>query len=275
MFSKAIIDMTTDLSPQEARFASILDFVADECVDGAFYLYKDWVTRQVNGLPTQSYFKERPRIVYIVMEEYKKSKELKKERHPVYVPNNEFICSTSSIICKGALEQQGLNATTAILTLAVAGIDIVLPNVSFDRKSKEEIFLIRDKLSEERISYLQVVTELADKSFDRLRSRDFQDIYRWAVNEATFKIQPKAELLQLRLKKLNRKLLERARTQFWKDGIPAISKALVDSGTKAAVKEVADQTIRILATTLSESIEARRLPEAAYSLRLSKFLNKR
>ncbi len=79
MFSKAIIDKTTDLSPQEARFASILDFVAEECVDGIFYLYKDWVKRHINGLSTESYFKERPRIVYMVREEYEANKEQKKE----------------------------------------------------------------------------------------------------------------------------------------------------------------------------------------------------
>ena len=59
MFLKTIIDETTELTDQEARFASILDFVADDSDNGIFYLFKDWVVRMAGGestkgIPTRS-----------------------------------------------------------------------------------------------------------------------------------------------------------------------------------------------------------------------------
>ena len=177
--------------------------------------------------------------------------------------------STSPSICRGALEQQGLNATTALLTLAAAGVDIALPNISFSRKSTDEIEEIRAKLEEERVRYIAAVSLIADQAFDRLSSGDFQDIFAWARTEATLKILPKARLLQSQLKKLDRSLLQRAGFQFWKEGLPAIGKALVDSGKEAAIRSVAEELIRVLAGTLAKRVEERRIPEAAYTLKLS------
>src|ERR1051325_11754710 len=55
MFLKTIIDETTELTDQEARFASILDFVADDSDNGIFYLFKDWVVRMAGGESTKEF----------------------------------------------------------------------------------------------------------------------------------------------------------------------------------------------------------------------------
>jgi len=274
MFLKAIIDETTELSAQNARFASILEFVADDCDNGIFYLFKDWAVRMAIGESTKDFQPNQPRLVYFSKLEVAANGGRWKTEDgeftiPIHVPTDELVYSASRTICQGALEQQGLNATTALLTLAAAGVDIALPNVSFSRKSADEIQEIRRRLDEERVEYIAAVSEIADQAFDRLSSGDFQDIYAWARAEATLKILPKARQLQSRLKKLDRSLLQRAGFQFWKEGVPAIGKALVDSGKEAAIRAVAEELIRVVAGTLAKRIEERKIPEAAYTLKLS------
>jgi hypothetical protein len=274
MFLKAIIDETTDLSAQERRFASILDFVADGCDNAIFYVFKDWAIKKAMREPTKDFAPNQPRLVYFSKQEYASTggrwqNEDGSFTIPIHVPTDEFVYSRSLSICHGVLEQQGLNATTALLTLAAAGVDIALPNISFSRKSPDQIKEIRGRLEEERVTYIAAVSEIADQAFDRLVSGDFKDIYAWARSEATLKILPKARQLQRSFNKLDRSLLERAGFQFWKDGVPAIGKALVNSGKEAAMRTAAEELIRVLATTLAKRIEERKLPEAAYTLKLS------
>lgn len=63
MVLQAIIDETNELSAQEARFASILDFVGDSD-NGIFYLFKDWSIRRAMGESTKDFEPKRPRLVY-------------------------------------------------------------------------------------------------------------------------------------------------------------------------------------------------------------------
>ena len=274
MVLKAIIDETNELSAQEARFASILDFVADSSDNGIFYLFKDWSIRRAMGKSTKDFEPTRPRLVYFSKHEVaanggRWTAEDGSIGIPLHVPTSELVYSTSPAICQGALEQQGLNATTALLTLAVAGVDIVFPNVSFSRKSADEIREIRTKLEEERVNYIAAVSGIADQALGRLSSGDFKDIYSWARTEATLKILPKARHLEMQLKKLDHSLLKRASFQFWKDGVPAIGKAFVNSGKDAALRAVAEELIRVMAGTLAKRIEERKIPEAAYIFKLS------
>ncbi len=97
-------------------------------------------------------------------------------------------------------------------------------------------------------------------------------MYFWARNEATLKILPKARLLQSKLAKLDRSLLERAGVMFWREGVPVIGKSLFEKGGRAAITALAEEIIRSLAATLSKSIEERRIPEACYAIKLSKEL---
>lgn len=268
MFLKAVIDDSHKLSEQQARFASILEFVADDCDSGIFYFFKAWGDRMATQQSTEDFHPNQPRLVYFSNREYVDNGE-GWNALPIHVPTNEFVYSNSGIVCKGALEQQGLNATTALLTLAVAGVGIVLPNVSFSRKSVDEIQDIRTKLLEEREQYLGVVSEIADDALGRLTSGEFRGTYEWARNEATLKILPKARRLQSQLTKLDRSLLHRAGYQFWTEGIPAIGKALVSSGKDAAIRAAAEEIIRVVAVTLAKRIEERKIPEAVYTLKLS------
>ncbi|MGH9872299.1 MAG: hypothetical protein ACRD9S_07515 [Pyrinomonadaceae bacterium] len=279
MFLKAIIDETTPLSPKEERFASILQFVADDFDRGFFYLYKDWLLRMRTGQSTKEFHPELSRLVYLSKREIAANNgPLITDEGigavPIHRPTDELVYSTSDATCRGALEQQGLNATTALLTLAAAGVDIALPNVSFSRASADDVAEIRRKLENKRVIYLGAVSDMADQAFGRLSSGDFRDIYDWAKNEATLKILPKARLLQSQLRKLDRSLLERAGLQLWQEGIPAIGKALVNSGKEAAIRAVAEETIRVFAGTLAKRIEERKIPQAAYTLKLSAELSK-
>jgi hypothetical protein len=276
MFLKAIIE-TTELSPKQERFASILEFVADDFDSGIFYVFKDWAVKLGTGQSTSDFHPNQPRLVYFSKKEIAANNgqwTTDEGNIPIHAPTNELVYSTSDVTCRGALEQQGLNATTALLTLAAAGVDIALPNVSFSRRSADDVAEIRTKLKNERVIYLGAVSEMADQAFQRLSSGDFRDVYDWAKNEATLKILPKARQLQSQLRKLDRSLLERAGLQFWQEGIPAIGKALVDSGKEAAIRSVVEETIRVLAVTLAKRIEERKIPEAAYTLKLSAQLSK-
>ena len=164
---KAIIDETLPLSEESQRFASILQFVADECDSGIFYLFKDWTVRAAVGESTLDFHPERPRIVYLSKNDYAIDKSWEKQdgRLSVHIPKDELVFSTSGTVCKGALEQQGLNATTALLTLAAAGVDIALPSF-FLRRSDDEIKSIREKLEEDRVVYLGAISQLAIEAFD-------------------------------------------------------------------------------------------------------------
>ena len=277
MFLKAIIDERELLSAKDARFASILEFVADDFDRVFLYLMTDWRDRSLAGHSTRDFQPHLPRLVYLSKKEYVANGqrwETEKGRLPIHIPTDELVYSTSSSVCRGALEQQGLNATTALLTLAAAGVDIALPNISFSCNCVEEIQEIRSKLEDERITYLRAISELADGAFDRLASGDFRDIYDWARNEAVLKILPRARYLQLQLNKLDRSLLQRAGVQFWREGMPAIGKALIDSGKEGAIRAIAEEIIRVLAGTLARRIEERQIPEASYAFKLSAELSK-
>lgn len=274
MSLKVVIDETKELSEADARLSSILEFVADDYERGVFYVFEEWTAYAYLSDSSAAYKPQRPRIVYLPKNgsESNETSEENSGQLPVIVPTNELVYSNSGIIQKGALEQQGLNATTALLVLAASGIEIALPNLSFNRSSQEEIALIRSKLQDERLQYLDAISKLADQSFDRIVSGEFKDLSVWARNEATLKILPQAKKLQAKLTKLDRPLLERAGVLFWKEGMPAIGKALYEQGGRAALKTLTEETIKALATTLSKSIEERRIPEATYILKLSKEL---
>jgi hypothetical protein len=272
---KAIIDETRPLSDESQRFASILQFVADDCDTGIFYLFEDWTVRAAVGESTLDFHPERPRIVYLSKNDYAIGKSWEKQDGTlaVHIPKDELVFSPSGTVCKGALEQQGLNATTALLTLAAAGVDIALPSF-FLRRSDDEIKAIREKLEEDRVIYLGAISQMAIQAFDRLSSREFTDIYRWAREEAVMKILPKARRLEMQIRKLDRSLLERAGVQFWRDGVPAIGKALIQSGKDGLIRAVGEEAVRVFATSLARRIEERQVPEATYAVKLSVELSK-
>ena len=273
MFATTVIDETKALTHKQSKIVSCVEFVADHTIQGIFYVMSDWADRDFLNQPTVSFKPELARILYFSKQELASNKGVcDPKKVKVHAPDCEVVVSFDRLTRRGVLEQQGLNATTAVLVLAAAGIEVALPNIILDRRAEGEIALIRNKLSEERSAYLIAVSKLADEGLSRLKSGDFIDIYEWAKNEATLKIQPKARLLQNNLTKLNRSLLQRAGATFWSEGIPAIGQALTNEGSKGVVKVAAEQMIKILSTNLAMRIEERRIPEANYAFKLSKEL---
>lgn len=275
MFRQVVIDETKDLSTKQARIASCLEFVAEDTITGIFYTMKDWFDLAVIGSSTTNIKPTLPRVVYLSKREYYENGETWNNddgKLNVKVPERECIISFNPMIRKGALEQQGLSATTAILILAASGIDIALPNASFDRTAAEEIARIKQSLADERIDYLLAVSKMADESFNRLNSGHYKDVFEWAANEATFKILPKAKLLEGNLSKLDKSLLERAIVQFWKEGVPAIGKALVTQDRRSGLKAAAEEAIKVMSVSLAKGIEQKKTPEANYILKLSQEL---
>ncbi len=152
-------------------------------------------------LPTKFPSKNMPKLVY--MEHEKWNNRQNDASLPIDQIKNELIISNSELVNKFALQHQGLNATSAVLCLAAVGIDLILPNISFDNVEEEEIEKIKLVLQEERISYLNAITEMADLSYGRISSGEFQDVLAWARNEVTFKLIPKARAIEDNISKTN------------------------------------------------------------------------
>jgi len=298
MFNIAVIDKTKKISESESRFLSCIELVSEEVTSGFFYFHADWskehlskeLEKTLKGQDERiiNHFKstgkydfnykfnsDMPRIVYATKDTLNKAYSTlttEENEYKMYIPDREVIASFSPLVQRASLEQQGLNTTTAMLVLAAAGIEIVLPNASFNIKSSEEINKIKEKLLHERQEYIETIALMADDSLDRLQSGDFNDIYNWARNEASLKILPKAQCLERKLNKLDKSLLKRAGVSFWKEGVPTIGTALANEGGRAALRVMAEESIKVLSTTLSKSIEERKIPEATYSIKLSKAL---
>lgn len=185
---------------------------------------------------------------------------------------NDVLFSNNDAMCQRLLREQGLTAQTAVLLLAAAGIELVLPSAILEHCPWDDIQAAKEKLAEERRAYISAVARLADQAFDRLKSREYSDTVSWARNEAFFKIAPAAADLEDSLRKLNRKLLSRLKVGFLKEGVPAIGRALIEGGVKGGMRAAAAETLRLLGTSLSERIEGHRVPEAHYAIRLSKLL---
>ncbi len=108
MILNAVIDETKDLTEQEARLASIMEFVADNVTRGIFYIFGDWSYKLILNQPTQTYKPEQPRLVYLSIDEYEANDnklETPDGLLPIHIPSNELILSNSPFVRKGALEQ--------------------------------------------------------------------------------------------------------------------------------------------------------------------------
>lgn len=188
---------------------------------------------------------------------------------PIIKPTNEFILSNKKIINKAALEDQGLNPTTAILCLAATGLNLILPNVSFDLIAQEEIEKIKSTLIEERIEYLIAITKIADETHERLKSGNIKDILSWAQNETHYKIIPKARLLESNTRKISKSELKKSGFAFWKEKTPIIGKAYFEKGALGASKVAAEEILKTILPIMLKNRENRNLPEVAYALRIS------
>ena len=294
IFHNVILDQTRELTIEEKRFYSCVRLVADQCTPAVFYLNSDWCkldilqssgididnlnSKQIALLeslgfeyPLSQYDQDVPKMVYISKTSWEDHFSEKKN-FPVQTPNREFILSKSSTINKLALEQQGLTSRTAILCLAAVGINIMLPNISFDLIADEEIELIRETLIQERIEYLNSVTRIADESYERLNSGKIDDVIAWASDEVDFKLAPKARVLEENIAKVKQKTLRQAGYSFWQNSIPAIGKGYMQGGLLDATKITAEEALKFITLILTERDKSRKLPEVGYALRIIELL---
>lgn len=215
-----------------------------------------------------------PRLAYISHKDWEVHDKEKDKSLPVRMIKDECIVSSSPVLNKFALKDQGLNANTAILCLAAMGIDLVLPNICFEEASKDEVQSIKEKLKEERIAYLSAITSMANESYQRLTSGELDDVMSWARNEVAFQLYPKARHIENSLLKLEKKSLKQAGVSFLKDGIPAIGSGFVNNGWREATKVTIEQTLKLITYALGQKIENRIIPEISYIVKISESLNK-
>lgn len=262
MFQEVIIDFgdysklgVEDCDIREVRLYPFLYLIADKVREA--------------GLRDRKY-QNRPEFV--------ESARLMHEGRPNIIDhakNDEGILFTPNLNFKaGLLRSQSLSAKNAVLLLAAAGLEITVPNLTIDIARSEEIVEIREKLVEEKANYLISVTGMADETFDRLASGFYQDTVDWALNEALFKISPKALEYEIAIKKLDRNLLQRVGINFFKDGVPAIGSTIIDKGLKEGAKKSISVLLEVLCKNLALQMEERKYPEAVYGIKVSKELSK-
>lgn len=297
VFYRAALDIGENSIPPNRRFLSCMRFVADVATPAVFYLNSEWAKREAlvalgwnpdrvslaqekilksyDLFPGNPKALEAPALVYLEEGSWEKPADPETgTMSGLVVPEREFVLSTSDMVHKAYLIDNGLNAQTAILCLAAVGLEVMLPNVAFDLVADEEIERIKDKFKEERHSYLEVASKLAQQAYDGLKSGDYKDLMRWAESETAFSLAPKARLIEERVSSLATRQLRRAGYSFWKDGVPAIGAAYVGGGLVPAGAVAGQAALRTLVETINAGRSERLLPEIAYAMKISKELQR-
>lgn len=295
VFYRAALDIGEKSVPPNRPFLSCMRFVADVATPAVFYFNNEWVKRealdalgwapdqlsvaQESILKSHDLYPGSPKTLKAPALVYLEEGSWEKPADPetgamsgLVVPKREFVLSTSEMVHRAHLRDNGLNAQTAILCLAAVGLEVMLPNVAFDLVADDEIERIKDKLKEERHKYLEASANLAQQAYEGLKSGDCNDVMRWAESEAAFSLAPKARLIEERVSSLATRQLRRAGYSFWKDGVPAIGAAYVGGGLVPAGAVAGKVTLRTLVETISLSRSEKLLPEIAYAMRISKEL---
>jgi hypothetical protein len=298
LFYKAAIDIDTKKQPLNKRFISCVRFVADEATPAVFYINTEWskqntlqtlnwhpdsltpiqarIVEEMDLLPKDPKALDSPTLVYLVEGSWSDPADPKTgaKSGPI-VPKREFVLSSSDLVHKAHLRDNGLNAQTAILCLAAVGLDVMLPNVSFDLVANDEIERFKEDLAEERHRYLEVVSCLAQQAFERLNDGDYKDVLRWAEAEVAFKLVPRARIIEEATSSLAARHLRRAGYSFWKDGVPAIGSAYVSGGIFPAGLVAGQAALKTLLDSINMSRSERVQPEIAYAIKISKALHGR
>lgn len=189
--------------------------------------------------------------------------------------NDEGVLFTPDVHYKAAyLQSSGLTSKNASLLLAAAGLEITVPNFTFDIARSEEVMLVREKLVEEKSRYISSVIKLTDEAFDRIGAGVYEDTVDWALNEAFLKIKPKAVQFEIAMSKLDQNILRRIGFNLISDGIPAIGSALVNKGFKEAAKVSMVKTLEVLCNNLVKRVQERKTPEVVYGYKVNQHLEK-
>ncbi len=298
MFHSVLLDLTTSDDPRLQRLFSCLKFVADEAKEVVFYINDSWSNEELaskcrkfyNELPTElrpTYLSElkkigvdiekfeatdMPKIAYIINSSWE-SDGFDKVKFKANFVEREFVASKSAVVNRGIFLDRGVHSNTALLLLASVGIDILLPNVSFELKADEEIECIKNELLDERLHYLEAISNLANASYEGLKSSDLSELIRWADSEINIKLVPKARVLERRLSLVSKKRLKNSGYSVWKDGVPAVASSFFSGGLLSAGLSSAEVALRKLVSSIGASEQEKTVPEIGYVLALRRRLN--
>jgi hypothetical protein len=175
---------------------------------------------------------------------------------------------------KQVMTVQGVTAYNSVLLLAAAGLELQLPKVTFDVSRSQEVEQVRDRLEAERKAYVRAVNRLADGAYDRLKSSDYSDAVRWAIDQALLKIQPAVDDFEAAMRGLDRRLIKRIGVDFVRDGIPTIASVTAEKGLREGGAAAVIQLLKVLCGNLFKSMEERKYPEAVYGYKLARELRK-
>lgn len=298
MFNRAILDTNADLTLEQKRFYGCIRLVADNTLPAVFYVNSDWSKRRIlhetglkqadllhllkgqgreipenlrrtlkELLPKNDADGKEPRLICLEDGSWKLPKSEDGGR-PFVSIRDEFVLSPSKVVNQAALLDQGFNANSAVLCLAAAGVDLVLPNIAVDLLAEDEIFDIREKFEEERTEYIIAVTALSRAAVAACQNGDFDGVLRWARNEATFSIVPKARAYEIAVSKHTKNVLKTAGYSLWKNGVPAIGAAYLSGGVVPAASVTGAQILQSLiqATTIGKFSKS--VPEVSYAMKI-------
>ena len=170
------------------------------------------------------------------------------------------------------LSVQGVTAYNSVLLLAAAGLELQLPALTFDVTRSEEIEAVREKLTNERVEYVDAVTRMADEAYERLESGSYEDTVDWALDSAFLKIGPKVHGFEKAMRSADRKLLERLGVSFVSEEIPAIGNAFLERSLKEGGRQIIVSVLKTLCSNLFRSMEERKYPEVLYGYKVARHL---
>jgi hypothetical protein len=303
MFYNAALDMNDRNGRPNKRLYSCIRFVADTCNPAIFYFNDEWARAEVSDaiaevrgefarklgidierlLPSASAslrgpndhstrsVSPMPALVYLKEGAWETPADPETgARSGLVVPSRELVLSPSALVHKAHLRDSGLNAQTAILCLAAVGLDVMLPNLSFDLFADEEIERMKEDFRDERHQYLELSSKLAEQAYDGLKGGNFDDVLRWAEAEVAFKLAPKARLLEEAVSASATRQLRKAGYSFWSDGVPSIGAAYLGGGIAAAGIATGKVALKALVEAVGAGHSERKLPEVAYAMRIKR-----
>ncbi len=189
---------------------------------------------------------------------------------PVKRIEHQLVLSQSQAVHDAVLLDNGITANSALLVLAAAGLDIMLPNAAVNLRSAEEIEEIKSSLATERAAYLQAIADLAKGSFEQLQGASFAELLLWAENHVALEIAPKARSYEVAVSKYKPSLLRRAGYSFWTNGVPAIGAAYLGGGLLPSLSVASVQTLQAVVSSISGEERSLDVPEVSYAMKIAK-----
>jgi hypothetical protein len=144
---------------------------------------------------------------------------------------------------------------SAVLMLAAAGIEIVLPSVIVRELNGELLAEVRDKLAAERMEYLAAVAELGGASATKIAKKEYSEILDWATDLIERKVWPKAVKFNRAMRMQDKAFLERLQYTPMLKRLPVI-------GAKALTGDIIGAGASLFQDITRELVKAAKRPNA-------------